>query len=121
MAPSRPSSLISRNMAGSGFSWEGFQDARCELVRAARLSGIPQHALLLAQLLLQQQRIVPGELRLGGHAPERGIHCGNLRGRDEKAAVLYFRVSLTRASDWGKLRAPQEDGGQDVLQDPAGL
>ena len=45
---------------------EGLQHARCQLALAVVGCGFAHHALVFGQLLIQQQRVVPFELRFGG-------------------------------------------------------
>jgi hypothetical protein len=51
---------------------EGFQDAGRQLVLAIRMRCLAHHALVLRELLVEQQRIVPDELCL--RLLDRRIH-----------------------------------------------
>ena len=56
------------------------EDAGLKLVAAIGLRRVAHHALLLGELLVEEQRIVPDELRLGGFGAlgfrfGRGVHA----------------------------------------------
>ena len=54
--------------AGVGFLLaEGLEHARAELVLAVGAGGVAHLALVVGELLVQQQRVVPVEACLGGH------------------------------------------------------
>ena len=54
------------------FGSEGFEHARRQLVLAVRARRVAHHALVLGELLLEKQRVVPDELGLG--LLDRSVH-----------------------------------------------
>ena len=60
--PSRPASPISRKIAGSVRLFEiGFLDPGRQLVGREGRRGIADHPLVLGELILDQERVVPDE------------------------------------------------------------
>jgi hypothetical protein len=65
---------------------EGLQHARRETLLAIGARGVAHHPLVLAQLLLEQERVVPDELGLHGSL-ERSVHGDPLFFGRERATL----------------------------------